>query len=76
MEGAALAANRKHESEIVMAWHIAAFGAAAQAGKLKKLDQYLTLTKPKPKQQTPAEMLEVLREFKERGVPMDFKQVN
>ena len=74
MDGACLAAKRKYESDIVMAWHIAAFSAAAQAGKLKKLDRYISGPPRRP--QTPEEMLAVLREFKDRGAEMDFKQVN
>lgn len=73
MKGAALAAKRSQEASLSLAWHTAAFGAAAQVGKLKKLDQYLG--RPK-RQQSGSEMLAALREFKARGAKMTFKQVN
>lgn len=75
MEGIARAAKRKHDSDIFLAWHVAAFSGAAQAGKLKPLGKYLVpVSRPKP--QTPSEMLEILREFKEMGAPMTITQVN
>lgn len=74
MEGAALAAKRQHEGELVLAWHTAAFGAAAQAGKLKRLTHYLP--KKPQREQTPEEMLAVLREFKARGANMNIRRVN
>lgn len=74
MDGAALAAKRKHENDLSLAWHTAAFGGAAQAGKLKKLDHYLP--KRSRRQQAPTEMLAIMREFAARGAKMTFKQVN
>lgn len=74
MEGAARAAKRKHEGELSLAWHSAAFGAAAQCGKLKKLDHYLPKRPSRP--QTASEMLGVLREFQARGAKMNIQRVN
>lgn len=73
MDGAALAAKRKYESEVAVAWHTANFTAAASVGKLQKLDHYLA--KPK-KAQTTEEMLAVFRAFKEMGAPLSIRQVN
>jgi hypothetical protein len=74
MEGAALAAKRAIDRSIAEAWHIAAFTGAASVGKLKKLSHYL---KEAPKKaQTAADMLAVLREFKERGAVMNIRRVN
>lgn len=75
MDGIALAAKRKHDNEIFLAWHIAAFGGMAQAGKLKQLGKYLTPTS-KPKPQTPGEMLEILRDFQRLGAPMKIERIN
>lgn len=74
MEGAALAAKRRHDSDTALAWQAGMFGAAAQAGKLKKLGHYLSQKPAKP--QTPQEMIAILQEFKDRGVPMNIKRVN
>lgn len=75
MEGIALAAKRKHDNDIFLAWHVAAFSGAAQAGKLKPLSKYLEpISRSKP--QSGAEMLEILRTFKEMGAPMTITQVN
>ena len=73
MEGAALAAKRHQDGEIALAWHTAAFGAAAQNGKLKKLSHYIKSTGPR-KQQTPEQMLAVLRGFEKHG--MTIRRVN
>jgi hypothetical protein len=62
------------EQDTVLAWKIGAFSAAAQNGKLKKLDHYLA--KKPVRQQTAEEMLAVLQEFKDRGVPMNIRRVN
>jgi len=75
MEGAALAAKRQSERDVSLAWHTAAFTAAAKAGKLKKLDHYLKQPRRRPAQ-TPSDMLAVMREFQARGAKMTFKQVN
>lgn len=73
MDGAALAAKRSHEAEIIQAWHVAVFGVAAYNGKLKSLDRYIA--KPK-RQQSNAEMLAIMREFKAAGASMTFKKMN
>jgi hypothetical protein len=75
MDAVALAAKRKHDNDIFLAWHVAAFSGAAQAGKLKSLSKYLTpVSRPKP--QTASEMLDILREFKAMGAPMTIEQIN
>lgn len=73
MEGANLAAQRAHDSSIGLAWHTAAFGGAAQAGKLKKLATYLDKQKPV---QSPDEMLSVLEQLRDMGAPMTISQIN
>ena len=73
MDGAALAAERQFKRDLSLAWHTAAFSAAAQVGKLKKLDAY---TEPAPKAQTASQMLGTLRVLKDMGAPMSIKQVN
>jgi hypothetical protein len=62
------------EQDTVHAWKTAAFSAAAQNGKLKKLDHYLA--KRPVRQQTAEEMLATLQGFKDRGVPMNIRRVN
>lgn len=62
------------DREIAVAWHQAAMGAAASAGKLKALKHYLP--KQPKRAQTPAEMLEVFRAIQARGVPMNIQQVH
>jgi hypothetical protein len=74
MEGAARAAKQRHESETVLAWQTAAFSAAAQAGKLKKLEHYLP--KQPRKAQTTSEMLAVLKGMASSGAPMNIRQIN
>lgn len=75
MDGIALAAKRKHDNDIFLAWHFAAFSGAASVGKLKRLSEYLTpVSRPKP--QTASEMLEIMREFQSLGAPMNIRQVN
>lgn len=74
MKGAARAAKRRTDEAVSLAWHTAAFGAAAMNGKLKKLGQYL---KPeRAKAQSPEDMLEALRSFQARGAPMNIRQVH
>jgi hypothetical protein len=55
-----------------LAWHVAAFSGAAQAGKLKPLDKYL---KKSGQGQSPREMLTVLQAIKGAGAAMTIKQV-
>lgn len=73
MDGVTRAASRKYDHAIFVAWHVAAFGNAAQAGKLKPLSKYLGI---KPKAQTPEEMLAALQVLKEAGAPMDIREIN
>ncbi len=73
MEGAARAAKRRHDEALSLAWHTAAFGNAAQAGKLKKLKHYLGAGQRR-KAQTPEEMLAMLKGFERHG--MKFNRVN
>jgi hypothetical protein len=70
MDGRTRAAKREADAALSLAWHIEAF---ARQKKLKPLNQLLSI---KPKAQTPADMLDALRQFQARGVPMNFKQIN
>lgn len=74
MKGAALAANRKFESEVCLAWHVGAFTGAAFAGKLKSLTDYQA--KAEVVSQTPEQMLAMLESMKSSGTPMDIRKVN
>ena len=76
MEGAAHAAKRAFDRDIALAWHTAAFGAAAQSGKLKNLSTYQNPPKIVKAAQSPNEMLEAMRAFQDMGAPMVIKQVN
>ncbi len=67
MDGAALAAKRRHDEAISLAWHTAALSAAAQNGKLKRLPHYLGAGQPR-KAQTPSEMLALLKGFERHGM--------
>jgi hypothetical protein len=76
MEGAALAAKRKQECDIVLAWHTAAFTGATQTKKgLGPLSKYIAPAS-RPRAQTATEMLGVLKEFKSRGAGMSIRRVN
>ena len=76
MEGAVLAAERRRDEYTTMAYQAAVFRGASQTkGGAKPLSHYL-IHKTKRRQQTASEMLAVLREFKERGATMTFKQMN
>jgi hypothetical protein len=70
MEGAALAAKRKQEADLSLAWHVEAF---ARQKKLKKLSEILG---HKPKAQTTDEMLAELQAFASRGIPMNIKKLH
>jgi hypothetical protein len=60
------------ETRTQQAWETGAFGAAAQAGKLKALSHYLR----KPgRRQTPQEMLAVMRSFQSKGAKMSIKRI-
>lgn len=73
MDGAARAAERKFDRDLSLAWHVAAFSGAAQAGKLKKLTAYQRkLTPP----QTGEQMLGTLQALHDMGAPMSIRQVN
>jgi hypothetical protein len=70
MDGRHRAAKRESDAMLSQAWHTEAF---ARSKKLKPLHQLLAA---KPKAQTPADMLDALRQLQARGVPMNFKQIN
>lgn len=74
MEGAALAAKRKHEEMMFLAYDAAAFNGAAFAGKLDKARKYLPKKPFRP--QSPNEMIASLREFQARGANMKITRVN
>lgn len=73
MEGAALAAERQFERDLLLAWHTAAFNGAASVGKLKPLAEYRGRSK---QAQTPAQMLGALRVLQDMGAPMTIRQVH
>lgn len=73
MEGIGLAAKREFDRDVALAWHTAAFGGAAQAGKLKPLGKYLVLQKPV---QSADDMLKTLEVLQEMGAPMTIRQIN
>lgn len=66
MEGASLAAKRKHEADMFRAYNEAAFNGAAFNGELSKMRKYLPKGAPR-RQQSPSEMVAVLRELQARG---------
>jgi len=75
MEGRARAAKRRQDENISLAWHTAAFNAATK--RKKGLDKLSTYLKPKAvaRNQTAADMLEIMREFQSRGSPMKITRV-
>ncbi len=73
MKGAARAAKRKHETDISLAWHVAAFNGAVQTGKFKDLNVYLGIKK---QPQTPDQMLNTLQVLQSMGAPMDITEIN
>ncbi len=75
LQGRESARNIRAEQDISLAWHIAAFGMAAYAGKLKPLKKYLKPTEA-PVLQSGEQMLEALESLKASGTPMDIKQIN
>jgi len=70
MRGALKREQMRADADLSLAYTTAAFNAAARAGKLKSLSHYRNKTKPQGVRQTPQEMLEALKAFKARGVPM------
>jgi hypothetical protein len=70
MDACSRRAKRESDAMLTQAWHTEVF---ARSKKLKPLHQLLGT---KPKAQTPADMLDALRQFQARGVPMNFKQIN
>lgn len=73
MEGCARAAKRKADLAMSQAWHTVAFDRMKHHDFKNALSKLL---RGPVKQQTPDEMLEVLRSISGRGVPMNFKQIN
>jgi hypothetical protein len=74
MRGVIAARKAQGESDMALAYQVAAFNAAGRAGKLKSLSHYQSKASRKVAQ-TPAEMLEVFRQFKARGVPMNIRRI-
>lgn len=75
LRGRAKAREQMIEREVSLAWHTAAFSAAAQAGKLKSLKEYRGKAEDR-KVQSPQQMLGALRMLQDMGAPMTIKQVN
>ena len=74
MKGAITARKMQNDSDMALAYSVAAFNAAGRAGKLKSLSHYQSRANRKVAQ-TPSEMLEVFKQFKARGVPMNIRRV-
>jgi hypothetical protein len=68
---------REHEAErdLSLAWHTGAFVGAAYAGKLKRLSEYQG-KKQSSSQQKPGDMLAVLKMLRDKGAPMNIRQIN
>lgn len=74
MEGAALAAERKHERELMVAHHNAAWTGAAYAGKLKPFSSYRKSSEEE--KQSGDQILAGLRQLQELGAPMKIEEIN
>ncbi len=57
MKGVRKRLERENDDRLALAWQTAAFGGAAQAGKLKPLKHYMRKSGP----QSPKEMVEMLK---------------
>ena len=75
MEGAARAAQSRADEATALAWHIAKFNAASQAGQLKSLKHYLS-KQPARRAQSPADMLEALKTLKASGAPINIRKAS
>ena len=65
-------ARREREERLTLAWECAALGAAAQAGKLRPIEDYLNRARPGGGRER---MIEVLREAQARGAPMTIRKI-
>lgn len=74
MEGAARAAKNRMDELFWQAWHVEAF--ARMKGRDFKAALKRHFGGSPAKAQTPLEMLDALKEFKARGVPMNIRRVN
>ena len=75
MEGAARAAERKHESDLMVAHHGAAWTGAAYGGKLKRFRDYVP-GKSQLQPQSGDQMLGAIMSLHEMGAPMKIEQIN
>lgn len=66
MEGAELAAQRKIEQDISLAWHIMAIDRDNQKGMMKPLDKYLVAIRP-VRAQTADEVAAIFMSLKAKG---------
>lgn len=73
MDGAARAAERKHERDLLVAHHGAAWTGAAYAGKLKPFSHY---RQDQQQAQSPDDMLSTLIALQDMGAPMTIEQIN
>lgn len=78
MEGAALAAERNHEREMLVAHQGAAWLAAASAGKLKPFSHYRKQSEEEQgtPQQSNEQILSALMVLQNLGAPMSIEEVN
>jgi hypothetical protein len=75
MEGAALAAERKIEKDLLVAHQGAAWTGAAFAGKLKPFRHYRPIKKDEEVQGTD-EILSAMLTLQSLGAPMNIERVN
>jgi hypothetical protein len=75
MEGAARAAEQRHERELMVAHHGAAWTGAAYGGKLKRFRDYCP-SKSQLQPQSGDQMLGVIMSLHEMGAPMKIEQIN
>jgi hypothetical protein len=74
MEGAELAARRKIEQDISLAWHIMAIDRDNQKGRMKPLSKYLESIRP-VRQQTADEVAAVFQSLKGKGKSVKIREV-
>jgi hypothetical protein len=77
MEGAALAAKRGHERELLIAHQCAAWVGAAFGGKLKPFKSYMPQEqKPLGETQSGDQVLSALMCLQDLGAPMTIEKMN
>lgn len=72
MEGAALRIEREYDLALAQAWHGAKFNGLAQAGKLRRLSQYVGRKSSKPSPASSA--LAFFHRMKAAGFPVEIRR--